>query len=145
MPMSHLPPIRREVRVSATQTVAFDFFTLHVGLWWPRGSKHVEGTLGFVDGQLEEHGAEDVYVWGEIITWDAPRGFRMAWREPQHSEEQRTNVDVAFLWDGRETTVRVVQSGGDRVPDPASAAKRAGSDRGWRAVLDAFEAAVPRT
>jgi len=145
MTFSHLGPIRREVRVSATQQVAFDFFTLHVGLWWPRIATHVSGTLGFVEGQLEEHGADDVYVWGEIITWNAPTGFRMAWREPQHSEEQRTNVDVAFSWDGRETTVRIVQSGWDRVPDAAAAATRAGGDRGWRTILGAFEAAVPRT
>lgn len=142
---SHLAPVRREVTVSATQTVAFDFFTLHVGLWWPRTATTIEGTLGFVDGQLEEHSAEDVYVWGEIITWDHPRGFRMAWREPNHTEEQRTNVDVAFLADGRGTTVRIVHSGWDRVPDPAAAATRAGGERGWRSILAAFEAAVPRT
>ncbi len=142
---THLAPVRREVRVQATPEVAFDWFTLHVGLWWPRVYSAIGGSLGFVSGQLEEQTDEDSYVWGEVITWDRPRGFRMAWREPKHGADQRTNVDLRFLGDGKATIVRLVQSGWDRVPDPAGAAKRAGGDRGWREVLAAYEAAVPRS
>jgi len=142
---THLAPVRREVRVLTTQIIAFDWFTLHVGLWWPRFATTLGGSLGFVDGQLEEQTAEDTYVWGEVITWDRPRGFRMAWREPRDTTEQRTNVDLRFLSDGAGTIVRLVHSGWDRVPDPAGAAKRSGGERGWREILAAYEAAVSRS
>jgi len=142
---THLAPVRREVRVPTTQAVAFDWFTLHVGRWWPRHATAFGGSFAFVDGRLEEQSDDDTHVWGEVITWDRPRGFRMAWREPRDATEQRTNVDLAFLSDGAATIVRLVHSGWDRVPDPAGAAKRAGGERGWREILAAYEAAVSRS
>ena len=138
-----LPPLRREARVPVTPAVAFDWFTGRIGNWWPRIRTAFGGTLGFVDGQLEEHGADEVHVWGEVITWNPTQGLRMAWRQPAHDEEQRTNVDVMFVPDGASGSIaRIVQSGWNRIPDPASASRLYGGDRGWREVLTAYTTAV---
>jgi hypothetical protein len=141
---THLAPIRREVRVPAPQATAFDWFTLRVAEWWPRVGLAIGGSLTFIDGQLEEHTDDDVYVWAEVITWDRPRGLQMAWREPRHSADQRTHVELRFVPDQARTIVRLIHSGWERVPDPAESVKRAGGDRGWREVLGAYEAAVSR-
>lgn len=133
-----LLPLRREVRVRATATAAFDAFTAQIGAWWPRVMSAHGGKLSFVDGQLEEHGDDDHHVWGEVITWDRPRSLRMTWRHPSHGEDQRTDVTISFVTDGPTTIVRLVQTGWDRIPDPVAAARLYGGDRGWREVLDCF-------
>ncbi|MBA3463695.1 MAG: SRPBCC domain-containing protein [Deltaproteobacteria bacterium] len=139
----HLPPLRREARVATTPVVAFEWFTTRIGTWWPRVLTAFGGSLGFVEGQLEEHSADEVHVWGEVITWNAPHSLRMAWRQPAHDEEQRTNVDVMFVPDGPSgAIVRIVQSGWNRIPDPASSSRLYGGDRGWREVLTAYTTAV---
>jgi uncharacterized protein YndB with AHSA1/START domain len=140
---NQLPPLRREVRVSATPALAFEWFTGHIGMWWPRILTAFGGTLGFVSGQLEEHSADEVHVWGEVITWNPPHSLRMAWRQPAHDEDQRTNVDVMFVPDGTSGAIaRIVQSGWNRIPDPASSSRLYGGDRGWREVLTAYATAV---
>jgi hypothetical protein len=138
-----LPPLRREARVPTTPPLAFDWFTVRIGSWWPRILTAFGGTLSFVESQLEEHSADEVYVWGEVITWNPSRSLRMAWRQPTHEEEQRTNVDVSFVPDGPSgTIIRIVQSGWNRIPDPASSSRLYGGDRGWREVLTAYSTAV---
>ena len=138
-------PIHREVRVKVTPSEAFDLFTGTIGAWWPRTFSAVSGTLAFLDSQLVEDSDEDSYVWGEVITWNRPKLLVMAWRDPTDKDDQRTNVEIAFVQAPTGTIVRVAQSGWERVANPAAAIKRYGGDRGWREVLDCYETAVRRS
>jgi hypothetical protein len=145
------PPVRRETTVRAGRDRTFEVFVRELGAWWPtnpfsRGGDRVrdvrlERRRG---GLVTEHWADGtVHTWGELLAWDPPRGFTMAWR----LTPEPTEVELRFLELGPALTrVEVEHRGWERLSDEQLGAACAlpegyagGSfHRGWGMILDAF-------
>jgi uncharacterized protein YciI len=136
-----VPPIRRELHVAADPAAAFEVFTAGIGRWWPVASHSVHGaggTVAFEDGQLVEHGPDGARaLWGTVTRWDPPAAVAFTWH-PGYSAERASAVEVTFAPSGEQTLVTLTHSGWEAFTDPAAA--RAEYDRGWPAVLSAFQA-----
>jgi uncharacterized protein YciI/uncharacterized protein YndB with AHSA1/START domain len=134
-----IAPLRREVRVRCDQATAFELFTAHIGAWWPLRSHSVHGSqasVAFEDGRLVERVGTTADVWGTVLAWDRPRGFRMTWH-PGHPPEPATEVAVSFEPDGEGTLVTLVHSGWERLPLEGYA-PREEYEHGWPVVLGHF-------
>ena len=136
-----LPPIRRQIVVAATPDVAFEVFTAEIGEWWPLASHSVHGasaTVGFRDGRLVERDSDGAEaVWGSVLDWEPPRGFRITWH-PGSTPDRATEVEVAFapVADDR-TLVTLEHRGWETLPDPTGTRTEYG--RGWPAVLGGYQ------
>jgi uncharacterized protein YciI len=131
-------PVRREVRVECDPATAFELFTAHIGSWWPLGTHSVHGaraSVAFEEDRLVERIGSDSAVWGTVLAWDRPRGFRMTWH-PGHGPERPTEVAVSFAEDGAGTMVTLVHTGWERLANGVEA--REEYDHGWPDVLEEF-------
>ncbi|WP_019136968.1 SRPBCC domain-containing protein [Cellulomonas massiliensis] len=145
------PPVRRATTVRAGRDRTFDVFVRELGAWWPvtpfsRGEGRVRDVRleRRAGGLVTEHWDDGtVHAWGELLAWDPPRGFTMAWR----LTPEPTEVELRFLELGPSLTrVEVEHRGWERLSDEQLGAACAlpegyagGSfDRGWGIVLDAF-------
>jgi hypothetical protein len=130
-------PLVREVHVSTDRATAFTLFTDHIGQWWPLGTHSVYGeqaSVAFEDGALVERAGAETSVWGEVLSWDPPRGFRITWH-PGTDPEQATEVEVRFTdVDDAQVRVTLTHTGWERRGDDA----RAGYAEGWVFVLGRF-------
>jgi uncharacterized protein YciI len=137
-----LPPIRREVLVSAAPSTAFALFTAHLGAWWPVAGHSVYGsgaTVAFEgDAVVERLGAQES-VWAEVTDWDPPTTFELAWH-PGRPAGSPTTVRVTFSASGDQTLVSLVHSDWERSEQPEEA--RAEYGHGWQAVLGRYAARV---
>jgi uncharacterized protein YciI len=137
-----IPPIRREVRVGAPIDGAFALFTAHIASWWPLAELSVHGdtsTVAFEGDLLVERNGAGTAVWAEVVAWDPPRELRLAWH-PGADVSRATDLTVRFSADGDGTVVTVIQSGWEKMTDPAAAAEEYG--HGWPEVLACFQAQV---
>jgi uncharacterized protein YciI len=135
---TRITPVRKEVRVVCDPATAFDLFTAHIGAWWPLGTHSVHGaraSVAFEEGRLVERIGTEAAVWGTVLEWDRPQGFRMTWH-PGHGPDRATEVAVTFAADGAGTVVTLVHAGWERLADPTAA--REEYDRGWPGVLAGF-------
>src|SRR5262245_486851 len=76
-----VPPVRRQLVVPASPEAAFDAFTQDIGAWWPL-QKSVYGeasSVSFTGGRLVEESSDGSAVWGTVLDWSPPDGFRMTW------------------------------------------------------------------
>jgi uncharacterized protein YndB with AHSA1/START domain len=107
-------PVRKSITVKASQQRAFDVFTAGFDRWWPR-SHHIgnapmkraviEGRIGGRCYSEEVDGAQ--CDWGEIIEWEPPRRFVMAWKiskdwkyEPDLAKSSEVEILFTPLADG---------------------------------------------
>jgi hypothetical protein len=123
---------------------AFAFFTQRMDAWWPfvghslfgsraRGVEFDPRTGGEVcevsrDGQRG--------LWGRLLAWDPPRGFRMSWhpgREPVKAQE----LMVRFHAVSEGTRVDVVHMGWELLGEEGLEARR-NYDTGWFTVLEGY-------
>jgi uncharacterized protein YciI len=133
-----VPPLRREVLVACAPEDAFELFTAHIGAWWPLKTHSVHGaraSVAFEDGVLVERLGTARSVWGEVVYWDRPNGFRMTWY-PGHGPERATEVAVSFAPDADATLVTLTHSGWERLADPGGV--RAEYEHGWPVVLEQY-------
>jgi uncharacterized protein YciI/uncharacterized protein YndB with AHSA1/START domain len=133
-----ITPVRREVRVGCDPATAFELFTAHISAWWPMARHSVFGapaSVAFEDGRLVERLGSEAAVWGTVLDWDRPRGFRITWH-PGHGPERATEVAVSFAADGAGTTVTLVHTGWERLAEPQAARDEYNS--GWPGVLAGF-------
>src|SRR5437588_11752612 len=81
-----IAPVRKSIRVKASQAHAFEVFTSGLGRWWPRDkgigklpmkSAVMESRLGGRWLELAEDGTATVV--GRIIDWAPPSRFVMTW------------------------------------------------------------------
>ena len=101
-------PVRKSVTVKAGQQRAFEVFTAGFDSWWPR-SHHIgsapmkravlEGRVGGRCYSEQTDGAE--CDWGEILQWEPPKRFVMAWKiTPQWQYQpdlaKASEVEVLF-------------------------------------------------
>ncbi|HLK69297.1 MAG TPA: SRPBCC family protein [Bryobacteraceae bacterium] len=79
-------PVRKSITVKATAERAFRVFTEGFDTWWPRSHHIGDAPMkravieGFVGGRCysEQTDGKDC-PWGQILEWDPPRRFVMAW------------------------------------------------------------------
>jgi uncharacterized protein YndB with AHSA1/START domain len=146
-------PIRKTLRVKASQQKAFDTFAGNMGSWWLKthsllGSTQkdvvIEPRAGGRWYEIGEDGSEK--TWGKVIAWDAPNGLTLAWQldaEWSYQEGFETTVEARFTPDGDHTIVEFEHRDLDRFGDKAEAVRGdydTGMDGGWQQLLDNYQA-----
>lgn len=144
-------PIRRSVTVRCPPERAFRVFTEEIGSWWPiethsRAASDFEGEgvkverVEFqtkVGGQVLEHMSNgETLPWGELISWDPPRSFALAWK-PHGRPTPPTEVEVRFTARGDHTLVELEHRAWERLGEDVSE-KQAGYAEGWILILERF-------
>ena len=148
-------PIRRSVTVQRDLEHAFRIFTEEMGSWWPvehysRAASDFEGEdvkverVEFQDragGQVLEHLSNGLTLpWGDVLEWDPPRRFVLAWH-PTFSDRPPTEVEIRFAPQGNGTLVELEHRGWERLgPDVEALRGRYGS--GWPLTLERFRDAA---
>ncbi len=102
------PAVHKSVTVKASAERAFQVFTEGFDTWWPR-SHHIGKSPmtkaiieGFPGGRCYNEQADGTDCpWGEILVWEPPRRFVMAWKiSPQWQYEpdlaKSSEVEVRF-------------------------------------------------
>ena len=85
--MSTLAPVRKSIRVRANAARAFKVFTEGLDSWWPRthhiGSSPMTRVImeGHEGGRCYSEQADGTECpWGQILVWEPPTRFVMAWQ-----------------------------------------------------------------
>ena len=95
-----IAPVRKSIRVNASQAHAFDVFTAGLGRWWPldhgvgkapRKAVVMETRLGGRWYELAEDGTETNV--GKIIAWEPPQALRHVLG---HQQPLETRHDCGF-------------------------------------------------
>ncbi len=148
-------PIRRSLRIKASQKKAFDTFVASMGNWWlkshsllksPQADVVIEPRAGGRWYEIGEDGSEQ--DWGKVIAWDAPDRIVLAWQltaDFSYDPDFETIVEVRFTADGDHTIVDFEHRDLDRFGANAEAVRGdydTGMDGGWRALLDGYQEAA---
>ncbi|HWT11939.1 MAG TPA: SRPBCC family protein [Allosphingosinicella sp.] len=144
-------PIRRTLRVRASQEKAFDTFVAAMGSWWLKGHSLlaspqrdvvVEPRAGGRWYEVGEDGSEQ--DWGKVLGWQRPERVLLAWQlnaDWAYDPDFQTDVEVRFAADGDHTIVDFEHRGLDRFGERAQET-RDGMDGGWGELLAGYQAAV---
>lgn len=149
-------PVRKTITVKAGAQRAFQVFTQGVDTWWPRthhiGKSPMKKVVieERVGGRCySEQVGDDECDWGEVLLWDPPRRFVMAWKinsrwgfEPDLAKSSEVEVTFTPQSDG---STRVDLEHRFLARHGANAAgMRAGVDApgGWSALLQLFRERV---
>jgi hypothetical protein len=145
-------PIRRSVRVRASQQKAFDVFTAGMGGWWlkshslvgsPQKDVVIEPRVGGRWYEIGEDGSE--MDWGKVAEWAAPERIVLAWQlnaEWTYDPDFETTVEVRFTADGDHTIVDFEHRDLDRFGDKAAELRGdydTGMDGGWGELLAGYQ------
>jgi uncharacterized protein YndB with AHSA1/START domain len=142
-------PVRKSIRVKASQAHAFEVFTTGLDRWWPRthsvGSAPVksavmETRLGGRWYQLCEDGSEATV--GKILAWEPPHRFVVSWDINSQWKADLTvssEVEVRFLADGPDATlVELEHRKFEQMGAEAGEKMRRDVDGGWPRMLEHF-------
>jgi uncharacterized protein YndB with AHSA1/START domain len=148
-------PIVRSVTVECDPRRAFALFTDQMDVWWPaethsRAAMEFEGEdtkveriefQGRIGGQVLEHMSDGrILPWAEIVAWDPPRRFILAWK-PHSRPQPPTEVEVTFSPQGTGTLVELQHRGWERLTEDYR--ELYGSyGAGWIGTLNRFAAAA---
>lgn len=93
---------------------------------------------------LERMSDGRVLPWAEIIGWDPPNRFVMAWK-PHSRSQPPTEVEVRFVGDGTGgTVVELEHRAWDRLSEPIAPELYANYAGGWVKTLGALAAGAER-
>ena len=148
-----IAPVRKSIRVKASQTHAFEVFTAGLGSWWPRThtvgkppmkTAVMETRLGGRWYELSEDGSEaDV---GRILVWEPPHRFVMSWDLNSAWKPDTTvgsEVEVRFVADGPDATVVELEHRNfERLGAEGGESVRKDVDGGWPGLLEIFKQAA---
>jgi uncharacterized protein YndB with AHSA1/START domain len=145
-----IAPVRKSIRVSASQAHAFDVFTSGLGRWWPldhrigkapRKAVVMETHVGGHWYELAEDGSRTNV--GKIIAWEPPNRFVMTWDinsrwKPDTSVS--SEVEVRFIPDGTNATrVELEHRKFEQMGAEAGESMRKDVDGGWPGLLETFK------
>ena len=148
-------PIRRSLRVRASQEKAFDTFVGGMGGWWlkthsllgsPQTDVVIEPRTGGKWYEVGEDGSEQ--TWGKVLGWERPGRVLLAWQlngEWTYDEDFETTVEVRFTPDGDHTIVDFEHRDLERFGDKAEAVRgdyETGMDGGWGHLLAFYQQAA---
>lgn len=145
-----IEPVRKTRAVPLDPAEAFDLFTTRMGTWWPLAAYSIaeeratgvrfEGRVGGRVVELTDDG--DEHAWADVIAWDPPHRFVLAWH-PSRDPEAATILEVRFgPAPGGGTQVDLEHRGWEELGAERGAAVRAGYHSGWDEVLEPFEQAT---
>jgi uncharacterized protein YndB with AHSA1/START domain len=150
-----IAPVRKSIRVKASQAHAFDVFTSGLGRWWPlehgigktpRKAAVMETRLGGRWFELAEDGTETTV--GKIIVWEPPRRFVMTWdinSEWKPDTTVSSEVEVKFFADGADATrVELEHRKFELMGAEGGEKMRKDVDGGWPTMLERFAAEAER-
>jgi uncharacterized protein YndB with AHSA1/START domain len=145
-----IAPVRKSIRVSASQAHAFDVFTAGLGRWWPlargigktpRKAMVMETRLGGHWYELAEDGSRTNV--GKIIVWEPPQRFVMTWDINSRWKPDTTvgsEVEVKFIPDGANATrVELEHRKFEQMGAEAGESMRKDVDGGWPSLLEMFK------
>jgi uncharacterized protein YndB with AHSA1/START domain len=145
-----IAPVRKSIRVSASQAHAFDVFTSGLGRWWPldhgigkapRKAVVMETHVGGHWYELAEDGSRTNV--GKIIAWEPPNRFVMTWDinsrwKPDTSVS--SEVEVRFIPDGTNATrVELEHRKFEQMGAEEGESMRKDVDGGWPGLLEMFK------
>jgi len=152
---TEIEPIRRSVTVAAPPELAFEVFTARLDSWWPlethsRAVDQGEGVTPervefqpFVGGLVLEHLSDGAALpWGEVLTWEPPARFVLAWK-PNSNANPPTELEVRFVAEGDGTRVELEHRGWERLGRIAVEARESYGD-GWIKTLERFRDAIAK-
>jgi uncharacterized protein YndB with AHSA1/START domain len=145
-----IAPVRKSIRVKASQAHAFDVFTSGLGRWWPakatigsrpRKTSILEPRLGGRWYEVGEDGSQtDV---GRVLTWEPPHLLMVSWDINSNWKPDTTvssEVEIRFVADGQNATlVELEHRNFEQMGAEAGASMRRDVDGGWPAKLEAFK------
>jgi len=148
-----IAPVRKSIRVNASQAHAFDVFTSRLGRWWPldhgigktpRKAAVMETRVGGHWYELAEDGTRTNV--GEIIVWEPPKRFIMTWDINSRWQPDTTvssEVEVRFIADGTNATrVELEHRKFEQMGAEPGESMRKDVDRGWPGLLEKFKQRV---
>ena len=144
-----IAPVRKSIRVGASQQHAFEVFTSGLGRWWPlnhgvgktpRKAAVMETRLGGHWYELAEDGTRTNV--GKIIVWDPPQRFVMTWDINSQWKPDATissEVEVRFIADGANATrVELEHRKFEQMGAEGGEFMRSDVDGGWPGMLERF-------
>jgi uncharacterized protein YndB with AHSA1/START domain len=144
-----IAPVRKSLRVKASQAHAFEVFTSGIDRWWPRAHSignapvkavAIEPREGGRWYQLCEDGSEATV--GRILTWEPPHRFVVSWDINSQWKADSTvssEVEVRFRADGPDATlVELEHRKFEQMGEAAGEKMRKDVDGGWPRMLELF-------
>jgi uncharacterized protein YndB with AHSA1/START domain len=148
-----IAPVRKTVRVKASQAHAFEVFTAGLDRWWPRRASIgaaamkamvIEPHLGGRWYEVGEDGSQATV--GKILLWDPPKRFIVSWDINHRWKPDMTvgsEVEVRFTTEGPDATlVELEHRKFEAMGAEAGASLRRDVDGGWPGILEGFRAAA---
>lgn len=148
-------PIRKSLRVKASQEKAFDTFVGGMGGWWmkshsllqsPQKDVVIEPRTGGRWYEIGDDGSEQ--SWGKVLAWEAPDRVVLAWQlnaDWSYDPDFLTTVEVRFTLDGDHVIVDFEHRDLDRFGDKAEAVRgdyESGMEGGWGQLLAGYQSAA---
>ena len=141
--------IRRSVTVDCSVEHAFATFTERIHEWWPLGTHSIDryetGSAaetvvfqGGAGGQVYERTKNgEELKWADVVAYDPPHRFVLAWNPSREQDEPTTEIEVTFTREGGKTRVDLEHRGWERLGAEA-AESRQSYNEGWESVLAGF-------
>ena len=148
MNMIQVAPVRKAIRVNASQAHAFEVFAARFDAWWPR--EHHLGKAEMAAAIIEPRAGGRWYEkgqdgseceWGRVLAWEPPSRLVLSWRINSKfvpDETVESEVEVRFSPDGAGTRVELEHR--IRSADAPALRDAVDSPRGWGALLEIFAA-----
>lgn len=145
-----IAPVRKTIRVKASQGHAFDVFTSGLGRWWPTThsigrppmkTAVLEPRLGGRWYELSEDGSQaDV---GRVLAWEPPHRFVISWDLNSRWQPDTTvssEVEVQFIPEGPQSTrVELEHRKFEALGQEGGQQMRRDVDGGWPGLLGLFK------
>src|SRR5215470_7470260 len=144
-----IAPVRKSVRVKASQSQAFEVFTSGLGRWWPRDkgigqlpmkTAVLETRLGGRWYELAEDGTQTNI--GKVIVWEPPQRFVVAWEINSQWKPDTTvssEVEVQFIPGGANATRVELEHRKFEQLGVGGELVRNAVDGGWPTMLERFK------
>jgi uncharacterized protein YndB with AHSA1/START domain len=144
-----LEAIRRSVTVDCSVEHAFATFTERIHEWWPLSRHSIDSGesgsppetvifQGGAGGQIYERTKKgEELKWADVIAFEPPRRFVLAWNPSREQERPPTEVEVTFTEEDGRTRVDLEHRGWEKLGERAAEARQ-GYDQGWPTVLGSF-------
>jgi uncharacterized protein YndB with AHSA1/START domain len=144
-----IAPVRKSVRVNASQAHAFEVFTSGLARWWPgkasigkppRKTSVFETRLGGRWYEVSEDGSEANV--GKVLVWEPPHRFVVSWdinSQWKPDTSVSSEVEVRFIADGpKATIVELEHRKFEQMGAEAGTSMRRGVEGGWPGILEAY-------
>jgi uncharacterized protein YndB with AHSA1/START domain len=142
-------PVKKSIRVNASQAHAFDVFAARFDSWWPK--EHHIGKTAMKQAIIEPRAGGRWYEkgedgseceWGRVLVWDPPSRLVLSWGINSKfvlDDTVESEVEVRFIPDGDNGT-RVELEHRILAADAEVLREAVDSPRGWSSLLEIYAA-----